>query len=210
MTGTAVTFPVDPTNLDYMMPDVRLQLGDLTGALFSDQIVRFGLISAVRYLQRIWNGKYQLYLDKDIITPQPSGVPSGYTRINSLHGVADIPNTYTFYSVFRDPYIAFISDKDMVIEPVDEQALILAAVYLLRKVQITSNVTDFVSWSTEDIKYSNLGSERGLTKLLEGDLLALNNYISSKLGKPRITTFSAQYIPQIQQIPGVAYPLYQG
>lgn len=197
MTGTAVTFPVDPTNLDYLMPDTRLQLGDLTGSLFSDQIVRFGLISAIRYLQRIWNGKYQLYIDKDILNPQPSGVPSGYTRINSLHGVADIPNTYTFYSVFRDPYIQFISNAAMIIEPIDEQAIILAAVYLLRKVQITSNVTDFVSWSTEDIKYSNLGSQRGLSQLLESDLLALNTYIASKLGKPRISKFSPQYIPQI-------------
>jgi len=194
--STAVTFPVDPTNLDYLMPDVRFQFGDLDGTIFSDQIIRMALISAVRFLQRIWNGKYQLYLASNKLNPQPSGVPSGFVRILSLHGLADVSATLTENSIFRDPYVSF-TDNSTLIESVDEQALILCAVYLLRKVQITSNVSSFISWSTEDIKFSNLGSQRGLSATLAEDLANLNAYIKSKMAKPRVLLFPVQYIPVV-------------
>jgi len=198
--STSVTFITSATNIDYLLAPTRIQFGDLDGSLFSDTIFRSSLVYAITYLQRSWDGKYQVYLAANQVSPQPSSVPAGYIRINSLHGIADIANTLQENSIFRDPYAEFDSDPPPILESVDEQALILAAVYLLRKIQISSSALDFTSWATEDIKYSNLGSERGLTKLLENDLLALNNYIKSKIAKPKMTTFPVAFIPMIQNV----------
>lgn len=197
---TAVTFYEDEINLDYLMPEVRMQFGDLTGSIFSDTIIRTSLVSAVRYLQRIWNGKYQIYLDANLLVPQPTSVPSGYKRINSLFGEADIPSTFVEGSLFRDPYAVFGASSPPLIESIDEQAIILAAVYILRKAQVSSNVGDFLSWGTEDIRYNNLGAERGYSKLLAQDLAALNDYIRSKIAKPRRSDFPVGYIPTLSEL----------
>ncbi len=197
--STTVTFYQDPTNVDYLMADVRLQFGDLDGSLFADSIIRTAIISAIRYLQKNWNGKYQVYQPDMAVIPQPSDVPTGYTRIATLHGRLDIPNTLNAGDVFRDPYVTFSAENFHLFESVDEQAVILAAVYILRKAQLTSNVGDFIAWGTEDIRYNNLGVERGLNKLLENDLKALNDYIQSRIAKPLIATFPITYIPQLTE-----------
>ncbi len=197
---TTVTFYTEPTNMDYLMGDVRLQFGDITGDIYSDTIIRTATTSAVRYLQRSWNGKYQIFMEQGILDPQPSGVPSGYVRINSLFGQADIPLTTTIGSIFRDPYAEFTSTPPPLIESIDEQAIILAAAYLLRKAQISSSASDFVAWGTEDIRYNNLGAERGMSKLLSDDLAALNNYIRSKIAKPRRSNFPVAYIPTLTDL----------
>src|SRR5688572_17297505 len=122
--STAVTFYTEPTNIDYLMGDVRMQFGDLTGDIFSDTIVRTSLVAAVRYLQRTWNGKYQVYRTENALDPQPADVPAGYTRINSLYGVADIPSITTVGSIFRDPYAEFTHFPPPLLESIDEQAVI--------------------------------------------------------------------------------------
>ncbi len=198
--STAVTFYTEPTNMDYLLGDVRMQFGDLDGSIYSDTIIRTALVSAVRYLQRSWNGKYQIYMEEGLQSPQPDDVPAGYLRINSLYGQADIPDTTVVGSIFRDPYAEFSNFSPPLIESIDEQALILAATYLLRKAQISSSASDFVAWGTEDIRYNNLGSERGMTKLLSDDLAALNHYISSKIAKPRRSNFQVSYIPQLSEL----------
>lgn len=200
MSNTTVTFYVEPTNLDYLMPDARIQFGDLTGSIYSDTMIRTSLVSAVRYLQRSWNGKYQIYMEHSLLDPQPSDVPAGYVRINSLYGVADIINTAVEGTVFRDPYAEFSNFAPPLIESIDEQAIILAATYLLRKAQISSSASDFVAWGTEDIRYNNLGSERGMTKLLQQDLEALNTYIRSKIARPRRSNFPVSYIPTLSDL----------
>lgn len=198
--STLVEFYTEPTNLDYLMTDTRLQFGDLDGSQFSDTIVRTALVSAVKYLQRSWNGKYQVYNESMKLVPQPSDVPAGYIRISSLYGRADIPEDTVQGSIFRDPFAVFSAENPPLIESLDEQAIILAAVYLLRKAQVSSNVGDFLSWGTEDIRYNNLGVERGLNRLLQTDLEALNNYIRSKIAKPRRSDFPTGYIPQLTEL----------
>lgn len=194
---TTVTFYTEPTNLDYLMGDVRIRYGDLTGSIYSDTIVRTSLVSAIRYLQRALNGKYQVYKAADQLNPQPADVPTGYVRINSLHGVANIPNTTVEGSMFRDPYAIFSHEAPPILESIDEEAVVLAAKYILRSAQISSSAADFVAWGTEDIRYNNLGSERGMGRLLEQDLNELNTYIRSKIAKPRLSTFPITYIPTL-------------
>jgi hypothetical protein len=198
--STTVSFYTEPTNIDQLMTDVRIQFGDIDGSIYSDTIIRTALISGVRFLQRSWNGKYQVYLTSMQLDPQPSDVPSGYVRINSLHGVADILATTAEGSVFRDPYAEFAVASPPILESTDEQALILAAVYILRKGHVSSNVGDFLAWGTEDIRYNNLGVERGLSKLLENDLKALQDYIRSKIAQPKRTTFPITEIPVLSDL----------
>lgn len=198
--STAITFYTEPTNIDYLLGDVRMQFGDLDGSIYSDTIIRTGTISAVRYLQRSWNGKYQIFMNQSLLDPQPAGVPAGYKRINSLYGVADILSTAIEGTVFRDPYAQFNNFAPPLIESIDEQAIILAAAYLLRKAQISSSASDFVAWGTEDIRYNNLGAERGMSKLLSDDLEALNNYIRSKIAKPKRSEFPISYIPTLSEL----------
>lgn len=198
--STTVAFYTEPTNLDYLMPDVRTQFGDFEGTIFSDTIIRSTIVSAVRYLQRKWNGKYQIYMEDAKLNPQPSNVPAGYIRINSLHGEADIPNTTVQGSIFRNPYIDFTAESPPLIESIDEQAIILAAVYLLRKAQVSSNVGDFLSWGTEDIRYNNLGVERGLNRLLQNDLDALNDYLKTRIARPKRSEFPIGYIPVLSEL----------
>jgi hypothetical protein len=198
--STTVAFYTEPTNLDYLMTDARVQFGDIDGSIFSDTIIRTALISGVRFLQRKWNGKYQIYVEAMKVTPQPDNVPAGYIRINSLHGLADIPSTVVEGSIFRDPYAEFTQTEPLLIESIDEQAIILAAVYILRKAQVSSNVGDFLSWKTEDIGYNNLGVERGLSRLLEQDLNTLNEYLQSRIAKPRRVEFPITYIPTLTEV----------
>jgi hypothetical protein len=200
MTNTVFQFYTEPSNIDYLGPEVRFRFGDLTGDIYSDTIVRTALISGIRFLQNKFDGKYQIYTEASKVVPQPSDIAAGYIRVNSLHGPADLINTYVEGDIYRDPYITFSSTPPPLIEISDEEVIILAAVYLLRKSQISSNAGEFVSWSTEDIRYSNAGFERGLSTLLQQDLAALNEYIKSKLGRPQRANFPVTYIPQIEVV----------
>ena len=49
-----------PTNIDYMIDQVRLRLGDFDGTIYSETLVRTALISGIKYLQKRWRSKYQV------------------------------------------------------------------------------------------------------------------------------------------------------
>ncbi len=187
--STVVTFNTEPTNLDHLMPNVRIRFGDLTGATYSDTIIRTALVNAIGFLQPRWQSKYQVYTDSLAVDPQPVTVPSGYILANTAHGQTYIPDGLTEGDVFRNPYVVFTQPSPPILQSEDEEAIVLAAVYLLRSVQISSSLTGFVSWSTEDIRYSNLGSQRGLTDLLARDLSNLDEYFRKKIAKPQRSTF---------------------
>lgn len=191
---TAVTFNTELTNLDYLIPNVRIRFGDLTGATYSDTILRTALVNAVGFLQPRWQSKYQIYTTPIRVDPQPITVPSGNILANTSHGQTYIPDGLVEGDVFRNPYVVFSQQSPPIIQSEDEEAIVLAAVYLLRSVQISSSLTGFVSWSTEDIRYSNLGSERGLGKLLEQDLFNLNDYFKKRIAKPQISSFPQVYV----------------
>ncbi len=186
---TTVTFNTEATNLDHLIPNVRIRFGDLTGATYSDTIIRTSLVNAIGYLQPRWQSKYQVFADSIVVDPQPDTVPSGYLLANTSHGQTYIPDGLEEGSVFRNPYVIFTQPSPPVLASEDEEAIVLAAVYLLRSVQISSSLTGFVSWSTEDIRYSNLGSERGLGKLLEQDLKNLDAYFMKRIAKPQVSQF---------------------
>lgn len=194
---TTVTFYTEPTNLDYLMTDVRLIFGDLTGAVYTDPILRTALINGVKYLQRKWQSKYQVYTSELTDIAQPPEIPAGMIWANTVDGQGFIPSGLTEGSVFRNPFLVITQPSPPVITSEDETAITLAATYLLRRSQVSSSVTAFVSWSTEDIRYSNLGSERGLNKLLDSDLKALEDYFANRIARPQRSEFPIAYIPSL-------------
>lgn len=187
--STIVTFYTEATNLDYLIANARIRFGDLTGTTYSDTIFRTSLVNSIKFLQSRWQSKYQIYSDVIKVNPQPVTVPSGYILANTSHGEAYIPAGLVEGDVFRNPYVAFTQPSPPIIQSEDEEAIVLGAVYLLRSVQISSSLTGFVSWSTEDIRYSNLGSERGLGKLLERDLFNLDQYFKKRIASPQRLAF---------------------
>jgi hypothetical protein len=186
---TDVTFITEPTNLDYLMPNVRVEIGDFTGTVFSDEMVRTSLTYGIMYLQSKWASKYQAFWDRIVIEPQPDDVPAGFVYANTTHGRAYIPSGLAQGSAFRNPFLEFQQDSPPTIQSEDEGIIIIAATYLLRGSQYSSSASAFVSWSTEDIRYSNLGSERGLTALMLRDANAIDAYFRKGIGKAQISAF---------------------
>lgn len=194
--ATLVTFYGEPTNLDYLMPRLRLSFGDLTGAVYSDTIMRTALVNSIEYLQKQWASKYQVY-HNDL---QTGVTGSGFVEINSSDGIGNIPSGLEDGSIFRNPYVIFTQNSPPIIESIDSEAIVLAATYLLRKTQVSSSAADFTSWRTEDISYSNLGSERSLSKLLSDDKAALDEYFRKNIARPQRSDFAIAYLPAYNTI----------
>lgn len=192
---TTVTYFIEATNLDYLMPRLRLKFGDLDGSIYSDTTMRTALVYGVQDLQRRWSSKYQTYSDALLVDPQPDTVPAGYVYASTVHGYAFVPSGLAVGSVFRNPFVTFTQYSPPIIQTEDEEAIILAAKLLLRRTQISSSAASFVSWKTEDIAYSNLGSERSLSKILETDQAELDAYFKSKIAAPQLSYFPIETIP---------------
>lgn len=197
---TLATFYTQPTNIDHLIPTVRIMYGDIDGSIYSDTIIRTALVSAIHFLQARWDSKYQVYRESMRVSPQPDDIPSGYMQITTIHGLINVPDTLSEGDVFRNPYITFLQASLPVLESIDEMAIILAAVYILRRAQTSSNAGSFVSWSTEDIRYSNTSAERSLSKLVDTDLIALNSYFSTKIARPQRSVFPIGYIPVLTEL----------
>jgi hypothetical protein len=187
--STLVTFYIEPTNVDSLIAGLRLKFGDLTGSVYTDTIMRTALISGVEMLHKRWQGKYQVYNEEMLVDPQPSDVPAGYVYANTADGQAYIPEGLVNGDVFRNPFMEFTQTSPPIIQAEDRVAIILAARYILRVAQISSSVGSFVAWGTEDIRYSNLGAERSLSKLVESDLKELDDYFKSSIAIPQISSF---------------------
>lgn len=200
MANTVAFYYTEPTNMDYLLGDLRLLYGDVTAATYSDQLMRTALVNGVRYLQRRWSSKYQTYSATLLTDPQPDNVPAGYVYANTIHGQTYIPSGLAEGSAFRNPYITFTQTSPPVIQSEDEIAILLAAKLLLRRSQISSSAGAFVSWKTEDISFSNLGAERSLSKILESDQQELDDYFKSKIALPQRSEFPVAYIPGLDDI----------
>ena len=192
---TTVTFYTEPLNVDFLMQELRMEFGDIDGSVYSDTTIRTALVNAVSALQRRWNHKYQVYRFILALDPQPVNVPTGYIAANTAMGISYIPSGLNEGDIFREPRVSFTQASPPIIESVDERAIVLQAVYILRKVQVSSNSIDLISWSTEDIRYSNTERGRSITKLLEQDKNALDDYFRKSIAKPKILNFPVHFIP---------------
>ena len=196
---TTVTYYSNPINVDYLLPQVRLNYGDLDGSVFTDTTIRTGLVNGVRYLQKKWASKYQIYESNLMVNPQPPSVPAGYILANTVDGQAYIPSGLISGDVFRNPYLSFASPNPVLMSE-DETPIVLSATYLLRKARASSSSEELVSWSTEDIRFTNLSKERSIRQLLEADAKALDDYFRKKLAAPIRVEYPLGYIPGLHDI----------
>ncbi len=187
-------FITQPSNIDYLIDALRYRLGDFTGTVYSTTLLRTALINGVRFLQRRWNSKYQVFTSSTKIVPQPTDIPAGYIRISTVHGDATIRDdrgdgtSYIENDIFRNPFVD-IDQSGGLFSQVDEDAVVLSALYLTHMAKLTGSADSFVSWRTEDLSYSNLGGERARQVLLDKINEELNTLFRTKIAQPVISVF---------------------
>jgi hypothetical protein len=151
------------TNLDFLIEPVRLRLGDNEGLVYSDALVRTSLTSAIKFLQKRWKSKYQI-VSQDTYT---GDVVDGAERANTVDGVALIPAGLSIGSAFRNPFLEFTQPYPPVLEQNDEDAVVIAAAYLIYLAKLTGSSDSYYSWSTEDIRYTNTESAKSARLVME-------------------------------------------
>jgi len=119
-----------PINLDYLLPDLRLHLGDTDPLTYRyiDGWLRVALVSGVKALQRWWGDRY---------------------LVDS-----------TTYAVSRSTDSDFLYVEPNVIQDRDERPLILMASILIKSGQLEANSWNTGSWKDAEIAVSNIEGSR--------------------------------------------------
>lgn len=176
------------TNIDYLMDSVRLRLGDFDGTQYSDALVRTGLVTGVKFLQKRWKSKYQVFASGTASEIQPSGaIDQGLIWCSTVNGYAFLDAGLVENDIFRNPFLEFEQPAPPIVEQNDEDALVLAAMYLIHLAKLTSSSSTFVSWSTEDLRYTNSEASRSMKLVLETILAELNTLFKTRIAQPTAT-----------------------
>lgn len=166
---------VTDTNLDYLITEVRMQVGDLTEDTFGDDIIKTALVSAVKYLAGRWGNRYLIYDSDMLVSGTTVKTPDGQCTLSEL------PASENY--VFRNCHHTFLTESPPVIEQNDEFPIIIAASMFLRRSVITSSMTAFTNWSTPDLSYSNVASHRSIQDSINHDMATLDLFFRKRLGK---------------------------
>ena len=148
-----------PTNIDYLIMYVRLRVGDTNATLYR-------------------------YTDDWLRTSLVGSVRTlgGWWNFKYL---LDVDN-----NVYRNPHGYFIFDEPTygIIEPSDEQIMVLMACYILLEGSLENSAWDFVSWTDAEIRYSNLEQSRTRNENLSrlwNELLTILKPPQKRLAWPR-------------------------
>jgi hypothetical protein len=174
--------------MDYLIEPVRMRLGDFTGTSYSDPLVRTSLVNAVKFLQKRWRSKYQIVGSGTIVSPQPAGAAeAGQIWVSTSNGYAFIDAGFVLNDVFRNPFLDFQQPSPPTIEQNDEDAIVLTAAYLIHLAKITSSSATFISWSTEDLRYTNTESSKAMKVVLDALLEEINYQFKVRIAVPKST-----------------------
>jgi hypothetical protein len=174
------------TNVDYLIDSVRLRLGDFDGTAYSDTLIRTAIVSAIKFLQKRWRSKYQI-VTSGTYTGNNSGAPAGYAEASTIDGLGYIPSGLNVNDAFRNPYIVFSQGLPPVIEQNDEDAVVLATAYIVHLAKLTNSSSSFVSWSTEDIRFTNTTAANTMRNVLETLQLELNTLFATRIAQPVVS-----------------------
>lgn len=185
---------VYPTNIDYLIQDVRLRIGDFEGSKFSDPVLRTSLINGVKLLQKKWGARYLVvgqstytdYIPEDFTDP----IPSGLAFAALTEGVALIPSGLKENDVFRNPFFPFQSCFGSVLQQEDEYPIVLSAVIALSQFTLYSSWDSIGSWSDGAYSYSNITAGTILKSLLDASLKELDDYFKGTFGKTLRSDFA--------------------
>jgi len=177
-------FIVLPTNIDYLLPDFRIKIGDYADPpKYSDNLLRTALVAGVRMLQRRWNSRYVVYTPSLLVDPLPAGIvyevtgqqgsvftiPSGYMYVTLNREYACIPSGLVEHDVFKHPDLAADYEDFTRIDSADEYPLILAASITLKRALYMSSADTFQTWSDGEYSFSNVAKARAFAQLVESD-----------------------------------------
>lgn len=125
-------------DVDYLIPYLRLRLGDLTPATYRylDEWLSNSLIASVRVLGRYWKFKYLV---------DESGL------------VSRNPNYYEF--TFEESF--------GVIEGQDEDVIVLKAAIIVLQGNLENSAWSISSWKDSEISFSNLEQSRSRSSSLD-------------------------------------------
>lgn len=179
-----MSFITSPNNVEYLIPDVRLRIGDLDGTRYSNTIVRSAIVGGIKYLQARWVNRYMVYTDETLVSPQPADVPANYIYATTPVGNYLIPSGLVPGDIYRNPTATFADTSAAVIAQIDETPIIAAAVMVLSRTQLASSAASFVNWSDGEYSYSNVSSSNILAKLYADSLSELNAYFKTSRAKP--------------------------
>ncbi len=137
------------TNIDYLLPELRLHLGDITPATYKylDEWLQVALISGVKAMQRWWGLRY---------------------LVDSTDTTVSRGDTYTFLQ--EDPPL---------IQSMDERPIILMASILVKSGSLESNSWNVGSWKDAEIAVSNIEGSRSKQFGIGLDWEELKMYILS-------------------------------
>ena len=175
----------NPTNMDYFIDAVRLRLGDFDGTAYSDALIRTAIVSAVKFLQKQWRSKYQVIASGTYVVGEQA--PSGYAYASTVNGYAFIPSGLNVNDVFRNPYIDFQQPAPPLVEQNDEDAIVIATAYIVHLAKLTNSSATFVSWGTEDIRFTNSASANTMKTVLETLQSELNTIFTTRIAQPVVS-----------------------
>lgn len=204
---------VNPTNVDYLIEDVRLHIGDADPEKlrFSDSYIRTSIINGVKMLQRRWGSRYLVYYSSCVVTTLPdeymyewdyqaqenlylagSGesptalyvIPSGAVLVRLFDKYALLASGYKDNDIIRNPFQVFDNSGFSVITQEDEYPIVIAASVILRRSQLSSSADSFQNWSDGEFRFSNVESSKALSALYTAELTALDDYFAKKLASP--------------------------
>lgn len=175
-------FIVYPTNIDYLIEDVRLYIGDVDSVRFSDSLMRGALIGGVKMLQRRWQNRYLVFTNDFIVSPVPADiiVPAGQFYVALPEGYALIASGYAEHDVFRNPYHTFAGADTAPISQEDEYIITLAATVILGRSLMVGSSATFVNWSDGDYSFSNVTSANMLRSIFTDAFAELNALFKNK------------------------------
>jgi hypothetical protein len=179
---------VTMTNLDYLIESVRIRLGDFNEDQYSEPLIRMSLVNGVKFLQKRWRSKYQIFSSGLIAAEQPAGAPAaGVIWCSTVNGYAFLPSGLRTGDTFRNPFLLFVQPPLPIIEQNDEDAIVLAATYLVHLAKLSSSSSAFTSWSTADVKYTNTEASRSMNHVLDTLQEELTAMFKLKIAQPKST-----------------------
>lgn len=176
-------FIVYPTNIDYLLDEVRLHIGDTESTLFSDSLVRSSLVFAVKSAYKRWGGRYLVFND-GMPTGGGDPIPAGYIYAKLPDGYGYVPSGLVENDIFRNPSFTFADTGATIITQEDEPIVVLMAAIILRRSYLSSSSNSFVNWSDGEYSYSNVASATTMRGLLADDLAALEYYFKTGRARP--------------------------
>lgn len=181
-----------PTNTDYLIDSVRLQIGDTDSPpQYSDSLIRTSIVNGIKSLQRRWKNRYMVYVSGVVINPQPVDLPvvTDYVYANLPEGVGLIPDDLAENDVYRNPYYSF-ADPGTLISQEDEYPIILSASIMLHRARYMSGSSAFQNWSDGEFSFSNVASRSAYSDTLGGLMLELDSYFKKRLAGARRESFA--------------------